>query len=335
MPSSLTLVGPESQSQHSAEQARAQLAEVVSKRRGDLHFAGVGGAFTVVRRGEITWAVERLNLPLGASGPLTGELELFRDADLAGVGATPCEVLPMLRGATRDSTLPRSGLVALPDRSALAAVPVAPLERYQASTPWSANAVDDNVLVISFGTGCNDNATVQLTQAASYVLVQVVRNGPASHLACRSGQTGKLVLDQPLGNRLLLHAVLRDLLPSRAFDRVPAYLPDGAVAVSDVTDHAIRTRVWTLPDGRTLTLYVGVRSPFDTPPEQVFVAGYEARFRNVSGHAGPVLGGGRRPGAGLRLSAARGRHRPAPERAVLQARRREPLHRGVRGAHAR
>ncbi len=283
VPSSLVLAGS-GRSAHTADEARQALFDGVSKRHGDLLFAGAGAAYPVVRAGELVWAVERLSAPPGG-GPLprSALLELFRDADLASMGTVGCALLPVLRGAVSDVVRTPVVVIPLPDRAPLAVSPVEPLTRDQASTPWIGRGVGDQLLV-SFGTGCNDNAAVQVKETSSYVLVQVVRNGPASGRLCVSGESGKVVLDQPFGNRLLLHAALRDVLPSKAADRLPAYLPEGAKPLALPSVPRNLRAAWQLPDRRILSYFVGVFSPPDASPETVSMAGYEARFIGVRGH---------------------------------------------------
>jgi hypothetical protein len=63
-----------------------------------------------------------------------------------------------------------------------------------------------STLLIEYGPGCNQTAVVQVSETSDAVRLRVVRHGPASRLMCRTLRTASVPLDQPLGERRLLHA---------------------------------------------------------------------------------------------------------------------------------
>jgi hypothetical protein len=261
---------------HSSVQATEAVLDVLRKRSA-LQDLSVGAATLALRSDSLVWVVEELT---GAPGGhrYGGQLWLLADSNLAATTSSACALRTSLDGATSEPNVQR--LVRAGEAKALLpTAAVAPLTREDASLPWfyGGTRQGERLLEIAFGTGCHEQRSVQVEQTSTYVLIQVVRHGPQSSALCFTRQDGRVLLNASLGSRLVLHAPLRELLPSKAYDRSPAYLPVGAVSISDAVNHSLRTRIWSLPDGRHLSLFVGIRSLFDRLPRPVPLVSYAAR----------------------------------------------------------
>ena len=237
-----------------------------------------------VEGGRLVWTIDVLTAP--DAGALQRYMWLLPDGTLRPERLLTCDVPPQLAGTTSESLpYPLNDGVDRPETQPVIVGPVPQLTRDGASIPWRVASASDsgNTLELSFSAGCHGTATVHVEQSPTFVLVQVLRQGPESGLLCVDRQFAQVTLDEPLNGRLLLHAATREILPSKAYERDPGYLPPGAKPISDTTDHSLRTRVWSLPDGRRLTLYVGIRSAFDAVPETTTAGPYLAKTGTVDG----------------------------------------------------
>ena len=307
-PPDLVAAGPGTIARSTAEQARS----VLYRMHGLYQRGYAAPPVLAVEKGQVLWGIDVLSAP--GKGGLLHSLWLLPDGTLSPLRIATCSLPIRLEGATvENSPVPVVPSTAAAAPPVVDPAPVEPLTREQASLRWLAAGMrnQDRALDLTYNPGCNGSARVQVEQAPTYVLVQVVRNGPESGALCVSIGRAEIALDEPLGGRLLLHAATREILPTKAYERDPAYLPDGATPVSDTTDHSLRTRVWSLLDGRRLTIYVGIRSVFDDPPSEVPFASYVARFGGVNGAPDLAWEEGGVP-VQVRLSPAQGRKVMSP-----------------------
>lgn len=240
-------------------------------------------------RGNPVWVLSRLHLQTAVvDGPARAVVAsqtatVISDVDLQRVGRLTCTLSPALARAWVETTHPPAASV---DASAQAAEPVSDLEDGDASTPWSYLGPTADGLVMTYGTSCHEQRSIQSEETEGYVLIQLVRRGPASHTLCASREGHAVVLRAPLGNRQLLHAPVREISPTAykaALHRTPTALPAGSVKTSDTTTPRSHRVTWQV-DGATLVYAAGFVPPAGDFVAHTSVGGHPARVvRTVDG----------------------------------------------------